>query len=469
MNRRNFIKNSVVCGAYIAVSESITTSALGPQSLHAAAAVQWWKKQQRMLQTNLREIDVTMDLDQYVQSVKDSGANVVLVNVGGIVANYPTELPYHFRNPRLKNDFTGEVVRRMHDAGVYVIGRFDFSKINEKIAAKHPDWLYVSAKGKNVNYNGQVHSCFNGEYQQERSINILDEVLDRYPLDGVFFNMPGYQDRDYSGNYHGICRSAACRRAYQERYQMELPKTHKDKKIKKYKQFKNKTKQELFLKIHSFLKKKKPGLAICTYTATGVDIRRNESNKRLGRWSYFDTFKSKNALSSHPDVMLSNSAVHFLQYTYRHSSVSPWLTQRRIVQAMFAGTWLDFYCIGPFHRQEDRLNIEVVRDVFRFHKRNEKWLAKAKTIARVSIMASQKSNDKESEGLVRILSEHHIPYDIVSWKTELKSYDLLILYSVKTLENKDKHKLNQFVKNGGKLLISGNIPDGLEACGLKAK
>ena len=37
-----------------------------------------------------------------------------------------------------------------------MIGRFDFSKLNENFAAKNPEWLYVSESGNNVNYNGQV-------------------------------------------------------------------------------------------------------------------------------------------------------------------------------------------------------------------------------------------------------------------------------------------------------------------------
>jgi len=34
----------------------------------------WWLTPQRMLQTNLREIDATMDVDQYVREVQDFGA-----------------------------------------------------------------------------------------------------------------------------------------------------------------------------------------------------------------------------------------------------------------------------------------------------------------------------------------------------------------------------------------------------------
>jgi hypothetical protein len=73
----------------------------------------WWLQPQRILQTNLREIDATMNLDRYVQEVRDFGANVVLFNVGGIVANYPTELQYHYRNPCTKGDLVGTVLERL--------------------------------------------------------------------------------------------------------------------------------------------------------------------------------------------------------------------------------------------------------------------------------------------------------------------------------------------------------------------
>jgi putative glycosyl hydrolase-like family 6 (GHL6) protein len=110
----------------------------------------WWLTPHRMLQTNLREIDATMDLDQYVQEVKEFGANLVLFNVGGIVANYPTELEYHWRNTHMKGDLVGEALTKLHAADVKMIGRFDFSKINEEYAAQHPKWLYVSEKGEHV-------------------------------------------------------------------------------------------------------------------------------------------------------------------------------------------------------------------------------------------------------------------------------------------------------------------------------
>ena len=78
----------------------------------------WWKqKPMRMIQTNLREIDAGLDVDEYIQKLKEFSADVVLFNVGGIVANYPTKLPFHYRNPYLNDDLVGKVLNRVKQEG----------------------------------------------------------------------------------------------------------------------------------------------------------------------------------------------------------------------------------------------------------------------------------------------------------------------------------------------------------------
>ena len=111
----------------------------------------WWLKEPiRLVQTNLREIDIDLDPATFVAELVDFSANVVLFNVGGIVANYPTDLEYHYLNPHLpkgRGDILGEVIDRCHDAGIRFMARFDFSKVHESLAAQRPEWLYVSEAG----------------------------------------------------------------------------------------------------------------------------------------------------------------------------------------------------------------------------------------------------------------------------------------------------------------------------------
>lgn len=83
----------------------------------------WWLTPHRLLQTNLREIDATMDIDQYVREAKDFGANIVLFNVGGIVANYPTGLEFHWRNTFMEGDLVGETLEKLLKAGIEPISK----------------------------------------------------------------------------------------------------------------------------------------------------------------------------------------------------------------------------------------------------------------------------------------------------------------------------------------------------------
>jgi len=425
----------------------------------------WWLKPQRMIQTNLRESDATMDRDKYVNDVKDYKASVVLFNVGGIVANYPTELQYHYRNPYMEGDLVGTVLKRLHEEGVRVIGRFDFSKINEKYAAKKPEWLYVSEKGKNVNYNGQVHTCVSGGYQQEYMFKILGEAVDRYPLDGVFFNMIGYQRSDYSGNYHGICQCQACKDKFRKFSGMELPLTRNDSSpaYKKYVEFTRFMSDKQFHRVNDFLKAKRPNLAICTYTTAGVDVIRRESNSALGRGTYYDTEKAKRTLLESGQRQLANAAVHFIAIPYRHSSVSPYLTIRRLWQQMVNGAWLDFYCIGPLQRQEDRLNLNLLRQLYHFHAANEQWLTGTNPAGEVGLVPQAKN---EYDGLFQILSENHISFNLTNIDHgQLKRCSLVIVPDADKLNLSQCSVLDNYVSNGGKLLLTGKLPAELKCIG----
>ncbi len=437
---------------------------------------EWWlKKPMRMLQTNLREIDVTADVNSYIQHVSRFKPDVVMLNVGGIVANYPTELEYHYRNPLLKGDFVGQIVERLHAKGIRIIGRFDFSKVNETIAAKKPDWLYKSVKGQIVNYNGQVHTCVSGGYQQEYLFKILGESIDRYPLDGVFFNMIGYQTTDYSGNYHGPCQCDACRQRFKKWCGMELPVVEdaNDETFRKYQDFCQKTSDELFQRVREFVKSKRSSVAICTYTDAGVDIIRDESNSAFDRplpeWNYSATDNVRTALCSWKNKAIANVAINFPDYRCRHSAVSPELTELRLVQDMLNGGWLDYCVIGTIENQEDRLAISNVEDIFNFHSQNEKWLSNTKPAAALCLIKGDNRN--EYKGLFRILTENHILFDVISAKAmttaappraledlsalRLADYQMIVLPDIRNMSDAFCARLDAYVSGGGKILATG--------------
>ena len=432
---------------------------------HAQGDQSWWLTPQRMLQTNLREIDADMDVDQYVREVKDFGVNVVLFNVGGIVANYPTELEFHWKNTFMEGDLVGEVVPKLHAEGIRVMGRFDFSKLNEEYAVQHPEWLYVSEKGDNVNYNGQVHTCLMGGYQQEYMFKILKEAVTRYPLDAVFFNMIGFKEKDYSGNKHGICQCKNCETSFRAFSGMDLPKRTGDQRsMSKYNEWREVEIEKQFRRVRSLIKSIREDIAICTYTTRHVDVIRQESGKPIGRGTWFDREISQWVLSGSKDRQLTRAAVHFYHMPMRHSGSAPFLQQRRVWQQMVNGAWLDFYCIGPLSRLEDRAAIGPLRAVFRFHEANAEWLLNTDSAAEVGLLYD--GNGEDMQGWMQLLSENHVAFDLIGFgRSELKRYKTIIVPNSRRINEPGARALDQYVKDGGNLLLSGRMPEGMECFG----
>jgi hypothetical protein len=196
----------------------------GAQSVTAQPG--WWMEEPvRLLQTNLRETDSTLDARRLVTQVAEFPANTLLFNLGGIVAQYPTRVAFHYASPHLPpgRDLFGEVLKEAHERGLRVIGRFDLSKTQQPVFEARPAWFFKRTDGEPVIYNGLYATCINGGYYREQALKILAEALERYEVDGLFFNMFGNPAADYSGHPMGPCQCDACRARFQARYGRPLP------------------------------------------------------------------------------------------------------------------------------------------------------------------------------------------------------------------------------------------------------
>jgi uncharacterized lipoprotein YddW (UPF0748 family) len=88
-------------------------------------------------------------------------------------------------------DTFGDVLRLAHARGLRVIGRFDFSKAHKDAYDADPEWFSRKSTGERAIYNDLYLTCVNGGWYHEKADEILREALDRYDVDGLFFNMFG--------------------------------------------------------------------------------------------------------------------------------------------------------------------------------------------------------------------------------------------------------------------------------------
>jgi len=395
---------------------------MGAMNGKGGCDVTWWTKQRlRMIQNNLREIDADLDVDRLMEELKRYEANTLMMNAGGMFAFYPTKLPFQYKTPYLKKDLLGEAVEQAHRNGMRFIARFDFSKAHESLFASNPEWFYRTRDGREVNYHGIVHTCLNSEYQQQLSLQIIDEVITSYEVDGIFFNMFGYQHWDYSGNHYGPCYCDNCVRRFREYCGEDLlvydgagHPLHE-----RYREFQDYTAREVLERIHDAVKAKRPEVAICTYHPHKVDLVRKESNTALRRpyplWLYSASENVASVEGSYPDKWASNCSINAIDLNYRFTGVSRHEIEVRLYENLAHGSNLDFCIIGVFEGYPDRANFASAQEVFRLHHAHEEVYNALRPVVDVTLVKPEHGAARDEYlGLFKMLKERHIPFAVVT-------------------------------------------------------
>ncbi len=416
----------------------------------------WWTHQPiRLIQTNLRETDSGLDPERLVRQLEEFRANVLLLNMGGIVAQYPTQVPFHYPSPYIPpgRDPFGEVLRLAHRRGIRVIGRFDFSRTLKPVFDAHPEWFFRKVNGEPAIYNGLYTTCINGGYYREHVFQILEEALTRYEVDGLFFNMFGNPSRDYSGNRLGPCHCGACQRKFRAEYGRTLPEDDND---PQYREFLQRSASEVARQIASLIRRLRPQAAFATYIHEHVDWIMSESNTAVDRplplWPYSASDNVIYARCSEPGKLAVNLSMSFVDYPWRFASVPPEEIRIRLQQAMAHGGALAQNMHGTMD-QEDRTFLEPARRVFAWHAAHEEYYVGQEHAGRVLLVGTRSNAYR---GLFRLLSEEHIPFQASNnyrWLAEHpEAFDLVIATSPPPAS------LEAWVRRGGRLLVIGPEP-----------
>ncbi|WP_102410020.1 beta-galactosidase trimerization domain-containing protein [Beduinella massiliensis] len=424
----------------------------------------WWEDYAwRQVQTNLREIDMAdIDADRYVRELRALGATVAMINAGGILASYETDLPFHQQSEYLTGDSLRRVIDACHAADIRVVMRTDFSKMRRAVFEEHPDWAYRTIDGKIVDYNGDVHACVCGGFQQKAALEILREIVTKLPADGLFINMSGFQTRDYSYREYGICHCEACRQAFRAYAGMELPASAdmKDPAYRRYRAFQRHVLEEQESRIVRMVREINPQIAI-----NGTDFFRMESNTEYGRplphWQYSASSNTRCLRGIPGGRTVSNTSVDFIGFYYRHVAVSAALQKLRLWQDLANLGGLDYYLIGRLDNHEDRSGFEAVQAVFHFAREHETDYRGLRSCADVLVLRSHAWGDgSEERGWIRALTESHVLFDealeadILAYP--LDKYRVVVVPGIEVLSRAATQKLDDFAERGGCVIVSGN-------------
>ena len=430
----------------------------------------WWMREPiRWVQTNLRQTDAGLDAARLVERLSRIQANVLLLGMGGIVAYYPTTTAFHYPSPQLPpgRDMFGDVLGEAHRHKIRVVGRFDFSKTRKAVFDAHPEWFFRQANGDPVIYNGLYSTCINGGYYRVQAIEILTEALEKYDVDGLFFNMFGNQSRDYSGRQVGLCHCDACKRLYREQFHQEIPDTPDD----DYRRFMFRSSREVAAAIGQLIRARRPRAGYFNYIQESTDGIMSESNTAVARplplWPYSASDNVNRARNSQPGKMAVNLNMQFVDYWWRFATVPREEIALRSWQELAHGGALTFEVNGTLDLQ-DRQALDAVTPIFHWAAAHERDYVGQSSAARVLLLGAPAEtgrtySEEAYRGAFRLLSEEHIPFAVstnMNWLGQ-RDFDVVIATDWAPAE------LRRYAETGGKVLILSAAKPEFEVAGVE--
>ncbi len=450
--------------------------------LSPSTSQEWWRRPFRVFQTNIPEVDSGLDVQRNVRDVLDFGCNAWLLNTGGIVSHYPSQLDHQHPSPWLKDrpsgDLVGDAVEAAHAAGLRYMARCDFSKLHRDQYERHPDWFYVSPTGQRQVYNGLYSTCPAAPYYQEKSFEVFGEILDRYPVDALFINWFLHPLRDYSGTRYGICQCVSCQRKFAEfSGGMTLPQeeSYGNPAYPVWRRYAEHVLADLAERLRQFVKSRNPSCALLL--TRNPDVVDKEVNNALDRplplWRYETGESVRTLASTYPDRPVSVRTVLFLDIPYRFSLEQPGMVELTLAQTIANGAVPYAYILGHTANQLDRKSWPHVRRLLHFHRDNERWYSGLESAAEVLVISPTQSEEAYGadadtkavaarRGAYRALVESHIPFDILpdhklaaaEADGRLARYRAIVLPNAAALSDEQATILDTFVERGGGLVAS---------------
>ena len=136
INRRSFI--------------ALSGALLASPPMTEQANVPWHQTVRRVGQLNMTEHDpAVMNVEEWADYWASLKVNAVLISVTGILAFYPSEVPFHRHAKFLgSRDFFGECCAAAKRRGMRVIARMSPDLNWEDALQAHPEWFERDAQGK---------------------------------------------------------------------------------------------------------------------------------------------------------------------------------------------------------------------------------------------------------------------------------------------------------------------------------
>lgn len=441
----------------------------------------WYEKVNRIGKLFMVENDPgAYDYNFWVDYFQRTYVDCINICAGGIVAFYPTKVPFHRTSNWMGNgDPFGELVKAARSMNKYVIARIDPHAIHQEAYEAHPEWIAVDGEGNKRRHWANPDlwvTCTLGPFVFSFIAEVVKEITTLYGVDGFHINR-------FHGS--GICYCDNCKKEFMEKYNLEIPRKDQpaDPAWKSYNLWYERKLLEIWDHFEAEIQKINPnGHFLPNYFHNFESISAKDASQRVriinvdyqarnSRTPVWDIGRvAKKMRSTLGDAPLVAGISPGFEDRYRwkdsvrdKTELKMWYmvaiaNGMRIAWGKFSAVLYDTRWLKP------------VEEIFQWHYRNEKYLSSVQSGANVGIlwspskkvlnegMSVKEETEDHSLGMYFALLNARIPFEMVNTELldeeHLDGFKLLILPNISLLSEHQCNEIRKYVQRGGSILAT---------------
>ncbi len=429
----------------------------------------WYATMRRCGQTNFNERDpIELNIDWWIEYWSSLKLDALLLNAGGIMAFYPTRIPYHHRSQFLGNrDLFGDFTKAAKAAGMRVVARMDCNYVYEEAYKAHPEWVERTHDGKPVMNDESpwlYKTCMYSTYFTEQMPAIIREVNSRYDVDGFFTN--GWPSTGKPPEcYCGACRNLADP-ATPEGYQQHLARV-----LEIWKLWDDIAKQKKWDSV--YVGNLGGGIRAVTNLSQIAGVAGWFNADHQGRsgvtpiWDCAQQGRVAQAVMKGRTITNVTGSYANTSPLWRHTSKAPLEATMWMAQTAASGMTPWYHWLGG--KPEDHRWEKTGRDFYQWLTANEPHFINQHSLSNLGIVFSQRTNafyrppgghdpTEFLQGMYKALLDGRFLFDFVHeddlGPETLAKYKALILPNAAALSSQHCTQLRDYVANGGSLLAT---------------
>jgi hypothetical protein len=201
------------------------------------------------------------NVQEIAQRLSDAGVSEMSMFAKGHCGFtfYPTTLPKCYPHPKMVGDPLGSVVNACHKKGLITLAYLSFG-VDGHGARINPLWAKCNAEHiPSYSAHHFIHTCPYTPYTQESVLPQIDEVLNRYPVSGFFFD---------TMSALSPCYCPFCLKAFRQTFSFDPPRKPADPHWSQFGRWRRDRGMALLGSISQFIQDRKPG-AIVAFNQIG--------------------------------------------------------------------------------------------------------------------------------------------------------------------------------------------------------